>query len=64
MFTILARIWYMIAILPLFVLMEGSERFSDFLKKKNIYSHWDIWHSFLVVLIIFLIVLLASGFKF
>lgn len=63
MFEILFKIWYMIAILPFLVFLEGNKMFSDFLKKRNIYSGWGIWHSFIVVLVTFLIILLANGYR-
>lgn len=61
---ILFKIWYMIAILPFLVFLEGSERLADFLKKKNIYVHWDVWHSTVIVLFILLIILLLNGYSF
>lgn len=61
MFEIIFKIWYMIAILPFIIFLEGSEMFAEFLKKKKIYLDWDIWHSVVVLLIILLIVLLIIG---
>ena len=49
---VLAKIWYMIAVLPLFIFNEGSDKFRDFLKRKNIYQHWDRLHSLVVVLLV------------
>lgn len=57
MYMILWFVWYMIAILPMFIMMEGTEMLSKFLKKRGIYQHWDMWHSILVLLIIILIIL-------
>ena len=53
-------IWYMIAVLPFLILLEGNKMIDNFLKKKNIYHHWDMWHSVLVILIILFIILLAN----
>ncbi len=58
---VIFKIWYLIAILPFYLLMEGTERLADFLKKRNIYAHWDIWHSWVIVLVVLLIVLLING---
>lgn len=63
MFDIIFKVWWMIGILPFLIFLEGSKKFSNFLKKKNIYSHWDLWHSFLVILIILFIILLANGYR-
>lgn len=63
MVEFLFKIWYLIALLPFFILMEGSEMFANYLKKKNIYHHWDMVHTAVIVLCIFLIVLLANGFR-
>ena len=49
---ILGFIWYMIAVLPLFMFHEGSDMLASFLKKNKIYSHWDSWHSAILVLAI------------
>ena len=60
---LLFKIWWMIALLPLYIFQEGSEMLSKFLKKKNIYNHWDSWHSLLVILIIIYIVLSLKGYR-
>ena len=57
---ILFKIWYMIAILPFIIFLEGSEMFADFLKKKNIYRGWDVWHSTVIVLVVLLIIVWAN----
>lgn len=49
-------IWWMIAVLPFVIFLEGTKMLADFLKKKNIYSGWDFWHSWLAVLIILFII--------
>lgn len=64
MFEIIFKIWWMVAILPFLIFIEGSNKFADFLKKKNIYMHWDLWHSFLIVLIVLIIILLVNGYRF
>lgn len=64
MFLVIFKIWWMIAILPFIIFIEGSKMLSKFLKKKNIYQHWDILHSFIVVFIITFIILWAYGFRF
>lgn len=63
MFAIVFKIWYMIAVLPFLIFIEGSSRFAEFLKKKNIYSHWDIFHSFLLVLVIIYVVFWMKGYR-
>lgn len=63
MFMILFKIWYMIALLPYIIFVEGNKMFSDFLKKKNIYSHWDSWHCLLLILIILAVVLWIKGYR-
>jgi len=62
MFEFIFKIWYMIAILPLYIFLEGSKMLSKFLKERNIYSRWDAWHSLLLVLVLLLIVLLLTGY--
>jgi hypothetical protein len=62
MFALIFKIWWMIAILPFIIFIEGSKKFAKFLKERNIYMHWDILHSFVVVLIVILIILWANGF--
>jgi hypothetical protein len=57
------KIWYMIAVLPFIIFTEGSKRFSDYLKKKNIYSEWDVWHSLLVILTLLLLILWSAGYR-
>jgi len=63
MFEIVFKIWYMIAILPFIVFLEGNKMFSDFLKKKNIYYHWDVFHSFLFILIIIFIIFWIKSYR-
>ena len=47
----------MIAVLPFLIFKEGNKMFANFLKKRNIYNHWDTWHSILLLLIVLFIVL-------
>ena len=63
MFEFFMKIWYFIALLPFFIFQEGSEMFTKFLKKRDIYHHWDIWHSALVFFIVVLIILWINGFR-
>ena len=60
---IIERIWYIVAVLPFLIFIEGSKMFAGFLKKKHIYYYWDIWHSYLVLLLIILVVLITKGYK-
>jgi len=62
MHLVLFLIWYMIAILPTFIIIEGTDMLSKFLKKKNIYHYWDFWHSLLLLLIIFAIIVYSAGY--
>lgn len=63
MFALITKIWYFVAILPFLIFIEGSKMFADFLKKRNIYSHWDVFHSALVVLIIVAVILWVNGYR-
>jgi len=63
MFALLFKIWWMIALLPFLIFIEGSKKFASFLKRKDIYHHWDIFHSIIVLLIVVIIVLWQSGFR-
>jgi hypothetical protein len=62
--AIIFKIWYTIAVLPFLIFLEGNTKFANFLKRKNIYDHWDIWHSLVIVLIVLLIFLLLNGAHF
>jgi len=57
------KVWYMIAILPFFIFIEATKIFAAFLKKRNIYQHWDVWHSLIIVLVILLVTLWMNGYK-
>lgn len=61
MVEVIFKIWFMLAILPLLVFIEGSGMFGKFLKKRDIYHHWDIWHSALVFGLILLFILYITG---
>jgi len=63
MFMIIFKIWYMIAVLPFLIFIEGSNMFGKLLKKRNIYSHWNVYHAILAVLIILYIVLWMQGYR-
>lgn len=63
MFEILFKIWYTMAILPFLIFIEGSKMFSNFLKKRKIYMHWDILHSSLFVLVFVLIIVWINGYR-
>lgn len=62
MLDLLFKVWYIVIVLPFLILLEGNKKFQKFLKEKDIYSHWDIWHSFIVILIILIIVLWTIGY--
>ncbi len=53
----------MIAVLPFLIFLEGNDMLADFLKKREIYPYWDVYHSFLVVLVILYIILRVKGFN-
>jgi hypothetical protein len=63
MFAFIFKIWWMIAVLPFLVLIDGSKKFSNYLKRKNIYKHWDLFHTFIIILIILAIILYLDGFR-
>jgi hypothetical protein len=54
--------YYIAVILPVFIFHEANDRLAEFLKKKNIYQHWDSWHCALLLLIIAYIVLAILGY--
>jgi len=60
---IIFKIWYMVAVLPFFIFLEVNEKFAAYLKKKDIYAHWDKWHSLLVVLIVLVVGLWMNGYR-
>ena len=64
MFEIIYKIWWMIAVLPYLLFLEGDQMLAKFLKEKNIYQDWDVWHTFLLILIILLIIFWMAGFRF
>jgi hypothetical protein len=57
------KIWWMIAVLPVLIFFEINKKFSSFLKKRNIYHHWDSWHGGVIVLIILIIFLFVNGYR-
>ncbi len=63
MFEVFFKIWYFVVILPFIIFLEGSDLVADFLKKRNMYLYWDVWHSYLFVLILLLIFLWMDGFR-
>ena len=56
------KILYLVIILPFIMFLEGSGMFADFLKRKKVYSHWDIWHTYIVVLVVVAIILFVKGY--
>jgi hypothetical protein len=62
MFEVIFKIWWMIALMPLFIFQEGNKWMVKFLRQRGIY--WDVWYSLLVCLIIILLVLLIGGYGF
>ena len=63
MVEVIFKIWWMIAILPFLIFIEGSKLIGKFLKEKDIYHHWDILHAILATAIIVLIFMLLNGYK-
>ena len=63
MFAFLFKIWYMIVILPILIFLEGNKMLAKFLKERNIYLHWDVWHSLIVILIILVVVLWTLNYE-
>jgi hypothetical protein len=63
MLEFLFKIWFLIAILPFIVFLEGNKMLAKFLKKKNIYAYWDVWHALLLILFIALIILWVKGYR-
>jgi len=62
MMEVVFKIFYIVVILPFIIFLEGSKMFANFLKKKNIYSDWDVWHSYLILLIMVAVVLWVKGY--
>lgn len=60
MFEFIFKIWWMIALMPLFIFQEGNEMLVKYMKKRGIY--WDVWYSLLLFCILLLIVLLLTGY--
>ena len=58
---IIVKIWFIMAVLPFILFIEGNKKFSAYLKRKNIYRDWDMWHSTTVFLILLVIILWLSG---
>jgi len=58
---ILFLIWYMIAILPFLIFIEGFHMFKDFMAKRNIKVTW--LHYIVIILSILVIVLWLSGYR-
>jgi len=58
---IIFKIWYIIVILPFIMFLEVNDKFAKFLKKKEIYAHWDVFHSLIVFLIILAFFLWLNG---
>ncbi|OGI75890.1 hypothetical protein A3C67_03420 [Candidatus Nomurabacteria bacterium RIFCSPHIGHO2_02_FULL_42_19] len=56
---ILFLIWYMIAILPFLIFIEGFQMFKDFMKKRNIEVTW--LHYIVIILSILVIILWLGG---
>ncbi len=63
MMEIVFKIWYLVAILPFIIFLEGSSKFAVFLKKKGIYAYWDVFHSYIVILIILGVILWLQGYR-
>jgi len=63
MFEVIFKIWYLIAILPVLIFLDGNQMLKDFLKKRNIYPYWNIAHSFLLLVIIILIIFYLLGYR-
>jgi len=59
---IIFKIWWMMGLLPSLIFVDASKKFSNFLKNRNMYSHWDIWHSFIVLALVILAILWITGY--
>lgn len=60
---LLEQIWYMTIFLPYLIVLEASEKWGAFLKKRGIYEHWDIWHTLILVLVVIAVILYRAGFR-
>jgi len=56
MFEVLFKIWWMIALLPLLIVIEGYKKLKQFMNKHDYSPDWA-W-TWLVILIVLLIILL------
>jgi len=64
MFEIIFKIWYTIAILPLYLAIEGYDKLKKYMIKRG--HPWDWSYNLyivLVILIILLIILLMLGYR-
>jgi uncharacterized membrane protein YidH (DUF202 family) len=63
MFELFFKIWWMIAILPVLILLKGYDMFKKFMKKRGYPMDWVyVAYFLLAVLVILLILLLANGY--
>lgn len=63
MLDLLFKVWFFIVILPIIIFIEGNKMFANFLKKKDIYANWDVWHSLLFFLVIVASILWLKGYR-
>ncbi len=63
MWEAITKIWFLIAILPYIIFLEGNTKFGDFLKRRKIYSDWDVFHAYFAVLVALLIILWLKGYR-
>ena len=61
MFGVLTQIWFLIAILPTLIFLEGYARFKKFMSKGKRWYYLP--YVLLAILIILLIVLLILGYR-
>lgn len=60
---IIFKILYIMFVLPFIIFVEGSKKFAAYLRKKNFYQNWDIYHAFVVLGLVLIVVLWFLGFR-
>lgn len=63
MWDIVLKIWFFVVLVPFLMLEDGIAKLNKYLKGRGATYEVDLWDAALVGLIIVLIVLLASGFR-
>jgi NhaP-type Na+/H+ or K+/H+ antiporter len=64
MWEIFLRIWFFIIVLPIILIQEGYKKFKKYLEKKGHPMDWMYFvYAALFILVLFLVILLAEGYR-